>query len=93
MAASGLVCWHELSVDNANKAAAQAGDPVAIAASKDAQRISRTWGTGLFAAGAGAVAIAAVLYFTAPQRERITQTVFAPAIGPDQVGFVARGSF
>jgi len=51
------------------------------------------WGTGLFVAGSVGIAIGAYLYFTAPARERVDRTVFVPAIGPDQIGFAASGSF
>jgi len=51
------------------------------------------WGTGLFVAGAVGVTVGAYLYFTAPERERVDRTVFVPAIGPDQIGFAASGSF
>lgn len=55
--------------------------------------IARYYGTGLFVAGAVAIGVGAMLYFTAPQRERVDQTVFVPTIGPDQLGFAASGSF
>jgi hypothetical protein len=54
--------------------------------------MSKVWGTSLFVAGAVTVGVAAVLYLTAPDKERVDRTVFVPAIGPDQVGFaITRG--
>jgi hypothetical protein len=56
------------------------------------QTVARWVGTPLFIAGSAAVAGAIVLYVTAPDKERIDQTVFAPVVTPDQVGFaVTRG--
>jgi tetratricopeptide (TPR) repeat protein len=57
------------------------------------RNIARYGGTGLFIGGAALIAAGAILYLTAPQSERIDQTVFAPTIGPDQIGFAAAGSF
>ncbi len=57
------------------------------------QRMSQIWGTTLFTAGAVAVGVAAVLYLTAPDKERVDRTVFAPTVGPDQIGFAASGHF
>jgi hypothetical protein len=51
------------------------------------------WGTGLFIAGGVAISTAAILYFTAPQKERIEQTVFVPTVSPDGFGFAATGRF
>jgi hypothetical protein len=52
------------------------------------------WGaTPPFVVGVIGVAIGGYLYFTAPQRERINQTVFVPAIAPDQIGVAALGHF
>ena len=47
--------------------------------------ISRTWGTGLFAAGAVAVGVGAYLYFRAPAKFR-REHVVVPAVGSDTVG-------
>jgi tetratricopeptide (TPR) repeat protein len=56
------------------------------------QRLAQIWGTSLFVAGAVTVGVAAYLYFTAPEKERVDRTVFIPTMGPDQVGFaIARG--
>ena len=55
--------------------------------------IARYYGTSLLIAGTAAVGLSAYLYFTAPAKERIDQTVFVPAIGRDQIGVAASGSF
>jgi tetratricopeptide (TPR) repeat protein len=57
------------------------------------QKQARYVGTTLFVLGGATVGVAAFFYFTAPEKERIDRTVFAPAIGPDQIGFTASGSF
>lgn len=57
------------------------------------QRMALYWGTGLFIAGAAAISVGAILYFTAPDKERVDRTVFVPSVGPDQIGFAATGSF
>lgn len=49
--------------------------------------------TPIFAVGALAVAGGIVLYVTAPDKERIDRTVFAPVVAPDQVGFAVSGAF
>jgi tetratricopeptide (TPR) repeat protein len=51
-------------------------------------------GTGAFILGCAAVVAAGVLYFTAPDREQISDgTAFAPMITHDSVGLAASGSF
>ncbi|HEY1555750.1 MAG TPA: tetratricopeptide repeat protein [Kofleriaceae bacterium] len=55
--------------------------------------VARYWGTGLVAGGLVAMGAAAFVYFTAPQAERVDQTVFAPVVAPDHVGFALSGSF
>jgi hypothetical protein len=56
------------------------------------QRRAELWGTTMFVAGAVAVSIGAFLYFTAPEKERVDRTVFAPVVGPTEVGFsISRG--
>jgi hypothetical protein len=50
-------------------------------------------GNGMFFTGLAAVGAAAYLYFTAPQPEHINQTVFAPSVAPDHVGFALTGHF
>jgi hypothetical protein len=54
--------------------------------------IARWVATPLFVGGALAIGGAIVLYVTAPEKERIDQTVFTPIVTPEQVGFaVSRG--
>ncbi|CAN5542405.1 hypothetical protein BH11MYX1_BH11MYX1_29240 [soil metagenome] len=59
----------------------------------DQQHLARYWGTSLFAVGAAAVGVATYMYLTAPQRERINQTVWVPTLAPDSVGLAAIGHF
>jgi len=59
----------------------------------NAVKVTRYWGTGLVTAGLAGIGVAAFLYFTAPQPERVDQTVFAPVIAPDQIGFALTRSF
>jgi hypothetical protein len=51
------------------------------------------YGTGIFVAGAVAIGVAAVVYFTAPQPEKIDQTVFVPTFDRDSAGFALSGHF
>jgi len=51
------------------------------------------WGTGIFIGGAVLVAGAAVIYFTAPQPEKLDQTVFVPTIDRNGGGFAFTGRF
>jgi len=47
-----------------------------------------------FIVGVAAVTTGAILYFTAPRRERVSDgTAFAPMITNDQIGVAAVGSF
>lgn len=57
------------------------------------QHRARWWGTPLFVGGAMAITGSVVMYVTAPQKERIDRTVFAPTLSPDGLGFAASGSF
>ena len=57
------------------------------------QTLARWVATPIFAAGALAVAGGIALYVTAPDKERIDRTVFAPIVSPDQVGFAVSGGF
>lgn len=51
-------------------------------------------GTGAFILGCGAVVAAGVLYFTAPDKEQISDgTAFAPVITRDSFGLTASGRF
>ncbi len=54
---------------------------------------ARIYGTTFFGVGAAAVAVATYIYLTAPQRERINQTVWVPTVAPDGVGLAAVGHF
>ncbi|HSN27863.1 MAG TPA: hypothetical protein VLT45_16350 [Kofleriaceae bacterium] len=58
-----------------------------------AGHVAGTWGTGTFIVGAAAAAIGITLYFTAPDKERVDRTVFAPTLSPDGVGFSWSGRF
>lgn len=56
------------------------------------QSLARWVATPIFVGGALAIGGAIVLYVTAPEKERIDQTVFTPIVTPDQVGFaITRG--
>jgi hypothetical protein len=57
------------------------------------QNIARWVATPIFIGGALAIGGAIVLYVTAPDKERVDQTVFAPIVAPDQVGFSLTRSF
>jgi hypothetical protein len=57
------------------------------------QSIARWVGTPIFVGGALAIGGAILLYVTAPEKERIDRTVFAPDVGPDHIGFSATGRF
>ena len=51
-------------------------------------------GTGAFILGCGAIVAAGVLYFPAPEKEKIADgTAFAPVITRDSFGLAASGSF
>jgi hypothetical protein len=55
---------------------------------------AKYWGTGIFVAGAAAVGAAVILYFTAPNPEKIDQTVFVPTLSRDgSPGFALSGHF
>lgn len=51
------------------------------------QNIARWVATPIFVGGALAIGGAIVLYVTAPDKERVDQTVFAPIVTQDQLGF------
>jgi hypothetical protein len=57
------------------------------------QGVARWVATPIFVAGSLAIGGAIVLYVTAPDKERIDQTVFRPVVTPDQVGFAISGGF
>ena len=54
---------------------------------------AKWYGTGIFIAGAAMVGAAAVIYFTAPQPEKIDQTVFVPTLDRNGAGFALTGRF
>ena len=59
-----------------------------------ARKELRYIGTSVFVVGAGALAAGAILYFTAPGKEQISDgTAFAPMIGSDKFGLAVSGSF
>lgn len=70
-------------------------DPMATKDEYDAaQQRLRYLGTGLFVLGVGAITAGAILYFTAPGKEQISDgTAFAPVLAPDQIGVAFGGSF
>ena len=57
------------------------------------QAIARWVGTPIFIAGSLAVGGAIVMYVTAPEKERIDQTVFTPVVSPNEVGFALSRRF
>jgi len=57
------------------------------------QNIARWGATPIFVAGALAIGGAVILYVTAPDKERIDQTVFTPIVTPNDVGFALTRSF
>ena len=59
----------------------------------DQQHLARYWGTSMFAVGTVAVGVATYFYLTAPERERLNQTVWVPTLAPDGVGLAAVGRF
>jgi hypothetical protein len=62
-------------------------DPEARKAANYYQGIARWVATPIFVAGSLAIGGAIVLYVTAPDKERIDQTVFRPVVTPESVGF------
>ncbi len=73
--------------------AAARADANAVKYVNDQRDLAKYWGTGLFIGGVAVVGVAAALYFTAPEKERIDRTVFRPVIGTEQVGFALSGGF
>jgi tetratricopeptide (TPR) repeat protein len=69
------------------------GNIADLDAANNAAKVARYWGTSLVTGGLVVVGAAAFVYFTAPQAERIDQTVFAPVVAPNQLGFALSGSF
>lgn len=83
----------KLDLARLGKGGCPADDQEATDYANKYQRLSQIWGTTLFSVGAVAVGVAAVVYLTAPAKERVDRTVFAPTVGPDQIGFAASGHF
>jgi tetratricopeptide (TPR) repeat protein len=73
--------------------AALKGDLNAIQRTNDAIHAARWYCTPLIVGGLLATAAGAYMYFGAPSKERIEQTVFAPTVSPEGIGFAASGSF
>ena len=74
-------------------AALTKGDPYALQRTNDAIHAARWYCTPLIVGGLLATAAGAYLYFGAPSRERVEQTVFVPTVSPEGIGFAASGSF
>lgn len=55
--------------------------------------IARYLGTPLVVGGTLAIAAGAVLFFTAPSKERVQQIVWRPAVSPSSVGIAVGGAF
>jgi hypothetical protein len=68
-------------------------DPQAREAANYYQGIARWVATPIFIAGSLAIGGAIVLYVTAPEKERIDQTVLRPVVTPESVGFTLSGGF
>jgi hypothetical protein len=102
----GILALHWRSVYNDNKNDAMNGvggggtscsnvtDPnTALGRACGARDAAHVWGSGLFIAGAVAIAGASVLYFTAPQPEKIDQTVWTPTVDRHGIGVAVSGRF
>lgn len=60
----------------------------------DAAQNMKIWGTTLFVTGTALVFAGAIIYFTAPNKEMISDgTAVRPVLGRDQLGFAVSGSF
>jgi hypothetical protein len=81
----------DLAGNPAIQTAEYQGSPLQKACS--AKHLAEWWGTGLFIAGAAAIGIGAALYFTAPQPEKLQQTVFTPTIDRNGFGVAVSGRF
>lgn len=108
MIASGILSYlwqkeYDKCAENGNLLLDDEGNLVASCPKREAQaavdyankyqKRAQIWGTSLFVAGAVAVGVAGVVYFTAPEKERIDRTVFAPMISPTEIGLAASGRF
>ena len=55
--------------------------------------VARFLGTPLVVGGAAAIAAGAVMFFTAPSKERVEQIVWRPVVSPSGVGVAVGGAF
>lgn len=69
------------------------GSTTAKSSSDSAISTARWGGTGMFIAGVAAIGVASYLYFSAPQAEKIDQTVWVPTVDREHVGFALSGRF
>jgi len=83
VASLGLTLY-EKHVYNTHETAAQAGDPAALAKTRDASATARDFGSSLAIAGLLAGGVAAYFYFTS------TTTAVVPAVTPTSVGIAGR---
>ena len=90
---AGIVIGIEMREYNNAKDGARMGNASDLDTTRHAATVVRWVGTPLVLCGVAAVALGSYLYFGAPAKERIDQTVFAPVIGPDHLGFAFSGSF
>ena len=93
VAIAGIVTIVEVRKYNDNKDAARMGDANALQKTRDAATVVRWVGTPLVIGGVAAIAFGAYMYFAAPAKEQIEQTVFAPTVSPDGIGLAAIGRF
>jgi hypothetical protein len=90
---AGIVIGVETREYNNAKDGARMGNASDLDTTKHAASVVRWVGTPLVVGGIAAIAVGSYLYFGAPAQERIDQTVFAPTIGRDHLGFAISGSF
>ncbi len=60
---------------------------------KHRESIAADWGNGVFVVGLAAVAAGAILYITAPDKQRVSSSAFAPIVTPTSFGVALSGSF
>jgi hypothetical protein len=98
MAVSGLYAWH-LQADFCSHIAdpsckdTTTVKPGEVGAANGDHDHATYIATPMFIVGAVAFAAGVVLYVTAADKERVQQTVLAPVVAPDRVGFALTGSF
>jgi hypothetical protein len=103
MVGSGVLAWHEHTVycdqfmpgkcEGGHLANLDPNKPSALSSANHAYNIATYGATTMFIVGAAAVGAGIVMYFTAPEKERIDRTVFVPMVSPDQIGLSATGRF